>query len=105
MKCIRDDVMWDNATYLTFHTNFTIATGGGGTTPAAMVGSCYRLTKMHDALISNKIPRQGLTPTYISLVPRPPHSFCRLQFEKRGRSRRSYHVNDVEGRETLIERG
>ena len=35
-----------------------------------------------------------------SLVPRPPHSFCRLQYEKRGRPGISYHMNDVEGRET-----
>ena len=36
-----------------------------------------------------------------SLVPRPPHSFCRLQYEKRGRLGISYHVNDVEGRERV----
>ena len=36
-----------------------------------------------------------------SLVPRPPHSFCRLQYEKRGRPGISYHVNDVEGRERV----
>ena len=35
MKCIRDDVMWDNVIYLTFHTNFTIAAGGG------TYSSCY----------------------------------------------------------------
>ena len=42
-------------------------------------------------------------PTYgrISLVPRPPHSFCRLQYEKRGRPGISYNVNDVEGRERV----
>ena len=37
----------------------------------------------------------------VSLVPRPPHSFCRLQYEKRGRPGISYHVNDVEGRERV----
>ena len=37
--------------------------------------------------------------SFPSLVPRPPHSFCRLQYEKCGRSGISYHVNDVEGRE------
>ena len=37
----------------------------------------------------------------ISLVPRPPHNFCRLQYEKRGRPGIFNHVNDVEGRETV----
>ena len=52
---------------------------------------------------------QYLISHLLSLVPRPPHSFCRLQYEKRGRPGISYHVNDVEGREegreTLIEHG
>ena len=36
-----------------------------------------------------------------SPVPRPPHSFCRLQYEKRGGPGIFYHVNDVGGRQTL----
>ena len=44
-------------------------------------------------------------PSLLSLVPRPPHSFCCLQYKERGRPGISYHVNDVEGRETLIECG
>ena len=35
-----------------------------------------------------------------SLVPRPPHSFCRLQYKKRGRPGIFYHVNDG-GREKV----
>ena len=42
---------------------------------------------------------EGRIGNHPSLVPRPLHSFCRLQYEKRGRSGISYHVNDVEGRE------
>ena len=38
---------------------------------------------------------------FYSLVPRPPYSFCRLQYEKRGRPGIFYHVNDVEGRERV----
>ena len=36
-----------------------------------------------------------------SLIPRPPPSFCRLQYEKRGRPGIFYHVSDVEGREKV----
>ena len=36
-----------------------------------------------------------------SLIPRPSHSFCRLQYEKHGRPGIFYHVSDVEGRERV----